>query len=83
MPPHLHLLHEPQQAGAQSYPTQVQRQAVPKASTSEAGIEPAPAEIPGEEQAVPEPDVDELARKVYAEVKRRLSLEWERIRQRF
>jgi hypothetical protein len=28
-------------------------------------------------------DVDELARRVYAEIKRRLSVEWERTRQRF
>ena len=34
-------------------------------------------------QAGAEPNVEELAQKVYADIKRRLSVEWERLRQRF
>lgn len=37
---------------------------------------------PSQRQPAEEPDVDELARRVYAEIKRRLSVEWERVRRR-
>ncbi len=56
------------------------------------GGEPAPAAqpapAPGEQPPAqagkpPEMDIEELSRKVYAEVKNRLSIEWERLRNRF
>lgn len=46
------------------------------------GAETETAAPPGERGAAEEPDVDELARRVYAEIKRRLSVEWERVRRR-
>jgi hypothetical protein len=46
------------------------------------GAETETAAPPGERDAAEEPDVDELARRVYAEIKRRLSVEWERVRRR-
>lgn len=46
------------------------------------GAETETAAPPGERGAAEEPDVNELARRVYAEIKRRLSVEWERVRQR-
>ena len=53
------------------------------ASQPEAGeAETEAATRPSERQPAEEPDVDELARRVYAEIKRRLSLEWERVRRR-
>ena len=56
----------------------------------EAGMEAGEAGGAGTETVAPsaeggpgeEPDVDELARRVYAEIKRRFSVEWERVRQR-
>jgi hypothetical protein len=55
------------------------------ASVETGGVSEAETEAaapPGEQSAVEEPDVDELARRVYAEIKRRFSVEWERVRQR-
>jgi hypothetical protein len=42
-----------------------------------------PPEAPPEEPAGAEINVDELTRKVYQEIKRRLTGEWERMRRRF
>ena len=56
----------------------------------DAGLETGEAAGAGGETSVPpdehgpgeELDVDELASRVYAEIKRRFSVEWERVRQR-
>jgi hypothetical protein len=51
--------------------------------TGEAAVsETETAAASGERGPAEEPDVDELARRVYAEIKRRFSVEWERARQR-
>ena len=66
----------------QAAPGAVQRQpAEPSAGESQAGE----AAAGGGQAAKPTPelDMDELAARVYGEVKRRLALEWERLRRRF
>jgi hypothetical protein len=63
----------------QRNPDTGEAEAEPSGERDEAGTEP--TEDPDEEQAGA-PDMDELARRVYAEIKRRLSVEWERLRWR-
>lgn len=64
-------------------PPSVQRQAAP---VTKAETEPAPgrteAEAGDKESEPSQVDVDELARRVYSDIKRRLSVEWERVRGR-
>jgi hypothetical protein len=64
-------------------PPSVQRQAAPAA---EAETDPAPdrteAETDDKESEPSQVDVDELARRVYSDIKRRLGVEWERVRGR-
>jgi hypothetical protein len=46
------------------------------------GAEAEAGAISNESGAAEDPDMDELTRRVYAEIKRRFSVEWERVRQR-
>lgn len=75
--------------GAAGVAPAIQRQAVENTTGGEDGgavAPPAPAAVeaaPDEPApAAPEVDLDDLARRVYADVKRRLHLEWERARGR-
>jgi hypothetical protein len=62
------------------FPAVVQRQPVAEDASS---IEQPPVAFPSSPQNIEsEPDVDELARKVYARIRQRLSTEWERLRRR-
>ena len=68
----------PAHEGAEPTPTAVQRAGAEQATTTG---EPE-AQEGGEEILAMTPDTDELARRVYAEIRRRISVEWERIRRR-
>lgn len=69
-------------------PTLVQRQAMPQAPPNQMSGGPSGPPVQGEEPETPEEDLtdaldtDELARRVYARIRRRLSVEWERGRWR-
>jgi hypothetical protein len=80
-PSHVSHPHLPAEQPAETSitPNTIQRQTISKAPLPSNGQEPAkPA---GSEETKPaEPDLDDLARRVYAEVRRRLAAEWERRR---
>jgi hypothetical protein len=82
-PPSLPEVAAPVSPIAQStFPVQRQAEAVEPAGDTQAGG-PAEGGQPAAGNAgAPEMDMDELARKVYGEIQRRLALEWERIRRR-
>jgi hypothetical protein len=63
------------------FPAAVQRQ--PVAADASSSEQPRDVSISSSQQiAEPELDVDELARKVYARIRQRLSTEWERLRRK-
>lgn len=63
------------------FPAVVQRQPVAEA-TALSPEQQRDASLSPQQAAETEPDVDELARKVYAKIRHRLSMEWERLRRR-
>ena len=60
----------------------IQRQPLPDEVTETAGEAQADGEETEETQAANDIDTDELARRVYSSIKRKLSVEWERMRRR-
>ena len=61
-------------------PTVIQREALPEEPSMPASQESDQSPGQKEDPAQSEPDLDDLAHKVYAEVRRRLAREWERAR---
>jgi hypothetical protein len=61
-------------------PLTVQRQAESPAAIAPTAAAPAAAETGGAAGQAGKPDIDALARQVYSEVRRKLALEWERMR---
>ena len=76
-PPHIQRVAE--QSGGDTQTSNVEQRQSASPDAIESGQEQQQAQSPAESNV----DIDDLARKVYAEVKRKLTVEWERLRTRF
>lgn len=69
---------EPTETGQELTAPHVQREAAPEDMPPTEAILPAAEQEEQDEKEMAEPNVDELAQRVYSEIKRRLAIEWER-----